>query len=76
MGNLKQVVNVVLPFTYTPLFVFWNYIGIIPPTLTMYDCSVVGFCLSLNKGKKNEIIPILIEGVLLSNNNEGILLKL
>lgn len=42
----------------------------------MCDCSVVGFCLSLNKGKKNEIIPILTESVLLSNNNEDILLKL
>lgn len=42
----------------------------------MCDCSVVGFCLSLNEGKKNDIIPIVTESVLLSNNNEGILLKL
>lgn len=71
-----HVMNVVLPFTYTPLFTFWNYIGIIPPISTMCDCSVVGFCLSLNKGKKNEIIPVVIGSVLLINNNEGILLKL
>lgn len=42
----------------------------------MCDCSVVGFPLSLNKGKKNRVITILAESVLLSNNNEGILLKL
>lgn len=42
----------------------------------MCNCSVVSFYLSLSKGKKNEIIPILTESVLLSNKNEDILLKL